>query len=99
MTSSTPEHPFPNSRSGGSPFAVVGVLLRTDDRQHELAAHLSSLDGVEVFSVEDPLRLGVVIEADTLQQAERMLREHVSVASGVLGSWPVYAHCEEDDDA
>ena len=82
-------------RSG---IAVLGVLLRVEQSLREqVSEQLASLPGVEFFPVDDPLRMGVVIEAATTTEAEFIYHEQVQAVEGVLGAWPVFAHAESEE--
>ena len=81
-------------------MAVVGAFARIDrDDKEATRSRLDGVTGVSTFLLEDPARIGLVIEADDLDQAHEMLRNEVEKIDGVLGVWPVYAHAEPDESS
>ncbi len=80
-------------------MAVLGVLARlsVDDRR-AVVGRLDRLAGVTTFSVEEEQRVGLLVEAPTMDDARKTLTSDVDSLPGVLGTWPVFAHFESDDD-
>ena len=65
-------------------MVVVGALVRVQsDLSQSLLAELASWEGTEVMAFEDPTKIGLVVEAETLDQAHRLLNEDVRRLEGV----------------
>ena len=81
-------------------MVTLGVLARVHVpvRQQTLS-ELEQLDGVSSFSVEEPQRVGLLIERPTLELAHATLIDQVEKVPGVLGAWPVFSHFETSDEA
>jgi len=79
-------------------MAVVGAFARIDVSDPQ-AVHrrLAAVDGVSLFDLDPPGKVGLVIEADDLDDAHEKLRTDIERVDGVLGVWPVYAHLEPDE--
>jgi hypothetical protein len=78
-----------------SSFVVLGVLARVDRRTRDaVEQRLTGRPGVSVFAVDDPSRMGILIETESLPVAEETLRDWVMTTPGVLGAWPVFLHDE-----
>ncbi|MCP3978875.1 MAG: hypothetical protein GY716_06030 [bacterium] len=78
---------------------VVGAWARVESEDFELARQsLSLLEGVETFDLDDPGKIGLLIEADDLDSAHAVLTRDVPAARGVLCAWPVSVHLDEDAD-
>ncbi|MEZ6103402.1 MAG: hypothetical protein R3E01_31040 [Pirellulaceae bacterium] len=85
---------------GDHALAVLGILLRVDwDGRQQCVRILEGLSGMTVFDVSDPLRLGVIIERASMEDAERALHDEVERVPGVLGAWPVFMHAEDIAEA
>lgn len=80
--------------------ATLGVLVRlhVPDRA-AILDRLVQIDGVTSFSVEEDERVGLVIEGATLEEARGILSTEVDRLPGVLGTWPVFAHCDPEEGA
>ncbi len=79
-------------------YVVVGAVARVevDERACTVAA-LSELMGVTPFDVEDPLKLGLIIEAQGLNEAHGLLQGSVRAVPGVMGVWPVSVEWEDSE--
>lgn len=78
-------------------MAIVSALIRVDGGAHEaVRGRLSALTGVTVFTLDEPDRMGLVIEAPDMDAAHAVLCDDVETTEGVLGAWPAYAHLEPD---
>jgi nitrate reductase NapAB chaperone NapD len=79
-------------------MVLVGALARIEEGEREdVDKRLSGLTGVETFPVEQQGSMGLVIEAEDIEAAHRVLTEEVSHTAGVLGAWPVSAWYEDAD--
>ena len=77
---------------------VVGAWARVEMTDHESSRRaLSELDGVEVFDLGDPGKVGLVIEADDLDTAHGVLTRAIPAVRGVLCAWPVSVYLDDDD--
>ena len=80
-------------------MAVLGVLARVHvPQRRRIVDALESLHGVSTFSVEEEERIGILIEAASLEGAHATLTAEVEKVHGILGAWPVFAHAEPDSD-
>ncbi len=76
-------------------FAVVGVLARVSTEHcDQVKAKLNEIPGVTPFSVEELGKLGLVIERASTDEALQVLQVEVETIAEVLGTWPVFSHCE-----
>jgi len=51
---------------------------------------------VSTFPVEEDERLGILVEASTVNRAHEVLTTEVDRVPGILGTWPVFSHFESD---
>lgn len=80
-------------------MAVVGAYARIDRSEEALVpARLEALEGVSTFNLDEPGKLGVLIEAESLDAAHALLLQSIEKLEGVLGVFPVYAHAEPEED-
>ncbi|MAG94794.1 MAG: hypothetical protein CMJ48_13785 [Planctomycetaceae bacterium] len=80
-------------------MAVVGVLVRIDtSRQDEIEIALAQFDGATLFPVDEPGQIGLLLEADTTEEAFQTLQCGICCVPGVLGTWPVFSHLEPGAD-
>ena len=78
-------------------MAVVGAYARIDVSDPQaVRTRLAALSGVTLFDLGDPGKVGVLIEADSIDDAHRTLCAEVEKVEGVWGVWPVYAHMEPE---
>lgn len=78
-------------------MAVLGVLARVEvEHRDRVFGALERLDGVTPFWIGEPGRIGIVVEADTLQAAHTRLLDQLQSTPGVLGTWPVFVHAEDE---
>jgi nitrate reductase NapAB chaperone NapD len=79
-------------------MTVVGAFARIDGDDMEGVRHrLETLPGVSTFDLADPGKVGILIEAETVDQAHHCLTQDIRAVEGVLGAWPVYLHDEEEE--
>ena len=78
-------------------MAILGVLARLEiaERARTVAA-LERIEGVTPFSIGEAGRIGMVVEAGTLEEAHTRLLDQIQTTPGVLGTWPVFAHAESE---
>jgi len=89
----------PGSVKTAAGIAVLGVLARVDVRERRrILGALEELDGVSTFSVDEEERIGILIEAGSLDGARTTLSAEVEKVHGILGTWPVFAHAEPESD-
>ena len=80
-------------------YVVVGALARVDqDCRHEVCSRIETLEGFSTFAVEDPLKVGVLIEASSLDEAHMRFTDQLTAVEGVLGAWPVSVESDEGFD-
>ena len=77
-------------------YVVVGALARieTDSRQ-EVYQRIEALAGFTAFEVEDPLKLGILIEARSVDEAHSLFSTQLTKVEGILGAWPVSVDWDE----
>jgi len=79
-------------------MAVVGAYVHVDVQSADaVRRELSAIEGVSTFKLDEPGKVGLVIEAADLDEAHAILKNDVQGCEGVLGAWPVYAHFEPDE--
>ena len=80
-------------------MAIVGAFARVDSDQVAACRNeLNELTGVSTFELEDPDKLGVLIETESLNEAHETITKTVRNAPGVLGVWPVYVNTEDEQE-
>jgi len=78
-------------------MATIGVYVRvTVGREGTVREALAALAGARPFDLEEPGKVGLVLEADDLDAAHALLEGPVRSVPGVLAAWPVYAHFGEE---
>jgi len=77
-------------------MTLIGALARVDPSSAEVVqGTLAAMPGITPFPVDDSARLGLLIEAATLDDAYRLLCDDLQSVKGVLAVWPVYVDFEE----
>ncbi len=80
-------------------MAVVGAYARIDLSEEALVpARLEALEGVSTFALGEPGKIGVLIEAESLDEAHARLEDEIEKLEGVLGVFPVYVHAEPEEE-
>lgn len=80
-------------------MVIVGAFARVETTDVEgTRRRLAALDGVSTFDLDRPEKVGVLIEADDLDDAHARLTTQVQRVEGVMGVWPVYVNNEDDPD-
>lgn len=79
-------------------MAIVGAFARVEaDLVSSCRDELEQICGVSTFDLDDRDKVGVLVEADSLNQAHSLITESIRTASGVLGVWPVYVNTEDEE--
>lgn len=80
-------------------MATVGAYIRFDG-QHEATVRreLSKMTGVELFELDQPGMLGLIVEADSIDAAHAVLTRDVRAVDGVTGAFPIYVNIEDESD-
>ncbi len=80
-------------------MAIVGAFARVDTDTTALCrAELEQLAGVSTFDINDADKVGVLIEADSLNEAHDTITKTIRSTPGVLGVWPVYVNTEDEQE-
>ena len=78
-------------------MAIVGAFARVDqDCTASCRSALEELNGVSTFDIEDPDKVGVLVEAESLNEAHSTITTTIRTTPGVLGVWPVYVNTEDE---
>ncbi len=78
-------------------MAIVGAFARIEsDLSSSCQSALEEITGVSIFDIEDPDKLGVLVEADSLNEAHSTITKTIRTTPGVLGVWPVYVNTEDE---
>jgi len=78
-------------------MAIVGAFARIEsDLASSCQSALEELSGVSTFDIEDQDKLGVLVEAESLNEAHSTITTSVRNTPGVLGVWPVYVNIEDE---
>ena len=76
---------------------VVGAFARVEIDDSDAVRHrLSSLEGIETFELDEPGKVGLIIEGDDLDSLHAILTRNVRSVEGVLGAWPVSVHLDDE---
>ncbi len=79
-------------------MAIVGAFARVDQGDVDgVRSRLEALDGVELFDLDEPGKVGLLIESPDLDAAHAMVCQVIERQEGVLGVWPVFADADPDD--
>ncbi|MAE67849.1 MAG: hypothetical protein CMJ18_26645 [Phycisphaeraceae bacterium] len=80
-------------------MATIGGYVRFLPGQ-ELSVRdgLSAIRGVELFDLDRPGTVGVIIEAGSLDDAHGVLERDLRRVEGVTGCFPVYVNIEDESD-
>ncbi|USN99624.1 MAG: hypothetical protein H6810_02880 [Phycisphaeraceae bacterium] len=80
-------------------MAIVGAFARIEaDGFDQAVADLGGLEGVSTFALDEPGKIGLLIEAASLDDAHGVITRQIPAVVGVLGAWPVYANTEDESD-
>ena len=76
---------------------VVGAFARVElDDSKSVRQRLSDLEGIETFELDEPGKVGLIIEGDDLDAVHTILTQRVRSVAGVLGAWPVSVHLDDE---
>ena len=76
---------------------IVGAFARVEtDDPNVVRRRLSDLEGIETFELDEPGKVGLIIEGDDLDEVHAILTRRVRSVTGVLGAWPVSVHLDEE---
>ena len=79
---------------------TVGVLARIEmDRRDEICKQLSDIKRVETFDAGSREQIGVLVEADSVDEAHQTITQKIAKTDGVLCAWPVYVNFDDEDDS
>ncbi len=80
-------------------MAIVGAFARVD-AEHASSCEqlLNEIAGVSTFEIDHPDKVGILIEADSLDQAHATVSKTIRSTPGVLGVWPVYVNTEDEQE-
>jgi hypothetical protein len=80
-------------------MAIVGAFARVDlGHAGDCREALDDFVGVSTFDLEDEDKVGILVEADTLNEAHELITGPIRSAPGVLGVWPVFVNTEDEQD-
>ncbi|MBL4809444.1 MAG: chaperone NapD [Phycisphaerales bacterium] len=78
-------------------MAIVGAFARIESNiASSCQSALEEIAGVSIFDIKDPDKLGVLVEAESLNQAHSTITTTIRNTPGVLGVWPVYVNTEDE---
>lgn len=76
---------------------LVGILARVDEESNPaLRTELEQMPGISTFEVGQEGKLGILLRAESTDQAHQRLRHEIEGANGILAAWPVYTHFGEE---
>ena len=80
-------------------MAIVGAFARVEIDQYPRAeSDLNAIEGVSTFDLEEPGKVGLLVETGDLDEAHGIIKHTIPAVPGVLGVWPVYANIEDEAD-
>ncbi len=80
-------------------MAIVGAFARVDSSLTDICkGELNELSGVSTFELGDPDKVGILVEAETLNEAHQAITTTIRSATGVMGVWPVYINTEDEQE-
>ncbi len=79
-------------------MTVIGACARIDSSDAVgIRERLATLGGVSTFDLDDPGRVGLLIESESLDAAHQTLCEEIKLVAGVMAVWPIYVDTEQDE--
>ena len=80
-------------------MAIVGAFARVDlEHAGVCRVALDDFEGVSTFDLDDKDKLGILVEANTLDAAHELITGPIRSAPGVLGVWPVFVNTEDETE-
>ncbi len=80
-------------------MVVIGAFARIElDEADSVHKRLDALRGVSTFDLGDRKKVGILVEAEDMDGAHRVLTRDLRAVEGVLGVWPVYVHDEAEPE-
>jgi nitrate reductase NapAB chaperone NapD len=72
-------------------MAMVGAFARIEPGTlDKVVERLEKIDGVSTFDLDDPGKVGLLIEAEDADSAHAKLTKEIRNTEDVWGVWPVY---------
>ncbi|MBZ0172891.1 MAG: hypothetical protein K8E66_10955 [Phycisphaerales bacterium] len=80
-------------------MAIVGAFARVASERFDRAvSDLEAIEGVSTFALDDPDKVGLLVETPSMDDAHGILTTQIPAVIGVLGAWPVYANTEDETE-
>ncbi|MGV6814614.1 MAG: chaperone NapD [Phycisphaerales bacterium] len=80
-------------------MAIVGAFARVDTAKTESCKEaINMLAGVSTFELDDPHKVGILVESGSLNEAHDTIAKTIRSIQGVLGVWPVYVNTEDEQE-
>ncbi len=80
-------------------MAIVGAFARVEiEHMQQTERGLNAIDGVSTFLLDEPGKVGLLVEAGDLDEAHGLIAESIPAVPGVMGVWPVYASIEDESE-
>jgi nitrate reductase NapAB chaperone NapD len=79
---------------------IVGALARVEfENLAKTRDRLNALSGVETFDLDQPGKIGILIEVNDLDAAHTLVATTIPQTEGVMGVWPVFVNNEDAVEA
>ena len=76
---------------------IVGAFARVDPGAADpTRRRLDELEGVTTFELDEPGKVGLLLETGDLEAAHVLVRSTIRAVPGVMGVWPVYVNTEDE---
>jgi nitrate reductase NapAB chaperone NapD len=77
-------------------MVVVGAYARIElSEESRVPQRLEALEGVSTFPLGDAGKIGILVEAESLDEAHARLSKEIRELEGVRGVFPVYVNAED----
>jgi nitrate reductase NapAB chaperone NapD len=63
----------------------------------EVRSQLAAMEGITLFDLDDPGKIGLIVESANLDEAHYTIMHQIRKTEGVLGIWPIYANFEPEN--